>query len=139
MRVKGEETKRNMDNNIDEIGATVKLSAYTGQKNIFENRRYIAYLRRKKDNSYVLVDRETFIIGKNIEAVNYHISDNKMISRVHAGIQWENENYVIYDMGSVNGTYVNNVKIIDKPIMLKNGDIILLANEYFQFLITEKK
>ena len=62
-----------------------------------------------------------------------------MISRVHAGIQWENENYVIYDMGSVNGTYVNNVKIIDKPIMLKNGDIILLANEYFQFLITEKK
>lgn len=139
MRVKGEETKRNMDNNIDEIGATVKLSAYIGQKNIFENRRYIAYLRRKKDNSYVLVDRETFIIGKNIEAVNYHISDNKMISRVHAGIQWENENYVIYDMGSVNGTYVNNVKIIDKPIMLKNGDIILLANEYFQFLITEKK
>ena len=96
-------------------------------------------MRRKKDNSYVLVDRETFIIGKNIEAVNYHISDNKMISRVHAGIQWENENYVIYDMGSVNGTYVNNVKIIDKPIMLKNGDIILLANEYFQFLITEKK
>ena len=136
----GGENQKEMDEKyIDDIGATVKMVEYTGQKNTFENRKYIAYLKRNKNNSYAMIDREKFIIGKNKDTVNYLISDNKTISRVHAGIQWVDEQYLLYDMGSVNGTYVNNIKLIDKPVKLNNGDIILLSNEYFQFLITTNK
>lgn len=97
----GGENQKEMDEKyIDDIGATVKMVEYTGQKNTFENRKYIAYLKRNKNNSYAMIDREKFIIGKNKDTVNYLISDNKTISRVHAGIQWVDEQYLLYDMGT---------------------------------------
>lgn len=152
--LKEDKNKRNLtdvqqtDNNkIDNIGNTVKMSDYSKQKNTIVsgkqdylfNQNFVAYLKRETDGKFIQINCESFIIGKNEEAVNYCILNNKAISRIHAGIQWQNGNYMLYDMGSVNGTYVNGTKLTDKPIVLNNGDKIVFANDIYKFVIVEKK
>lgn len=47
------------------------------------------------------------------------------ISRRHAEISYANERYVLRDLGSTNGTYVNDVRLAkDKLALLKNGDVL---------------
>ncbi len=53
------------------------------------------------------------------------------ISRLHATIRWEKKAYSIKDLGSSNGTYVNN-RVIDSHC-LRNGDIINIGNHTLFF------
>lgn len=47
------------------------------------------------------------------------------VSRVHASMRPTEEALLLYDMGSTNGTYANNVKATaDAPLKLKDNDII---------------
>lgn len=57
----------------------------------------------------VLVDRPRFAIGRHTENV-LCIADERL-SRFHAVIEQRNNEYFISDLGSVNGTEVNGVKI----------------------------
>lgn len=55
---------------------------------------------------------------------NYQIKD-PTISQKHAVIEWRLGHWTIVDVGSSNGTDVNGVILDeDKPIELKNGDLI---------------
>ena len=49
------------------------------------------------------------------------------VSRYHALIQWQNEGYVLSDLGSGNGTYLNG-KPLTAPTRLTGGDIISIGN-----------
>lgn len=81
--------------------------------------------------------KERFVVGKNPAAVDGVIGFNKMISRIHCRLDKEPDGYVITDLQSANGTYVNNVKLApNKPCRIKNGDMVRLANSDFQILIT---
>lgn len=55
------------------------------------------------------------------------------VSRVHATIAFENNQYVVNDLGSRNGTYVNNKKV-DRAV-LQNGDKIIIGKRVFVFLV----
>ncbi|MCR5289739.1 MAG: FHA domain-containing protein [Treponema sp.] len=56
------------------------------------------------------------------------IVDNKLASRHHAVIQRIQDSYYIKDMGSTNGTLVNNKKVpADKYIKLNKGDQITIG------------
>lgn len=47
------------------------------------------------------------------------------VSRVHASMRPTEEALLLYDMGSTNGTFANNVKATaDAPLKLKDNDII---------------
>ncbi|GAB4581680.1 MAG: hypothetical protein Fur0022_44290 [Anaerolineales bacterium] len=47
------------------------------------------------------------------------------VSRVHASMRPTKEALLLYDMGSTNGTYSNNVKATaDSPLKIKDNDII---------------
>lgn len=47
------------------------------------------------------------------------------VSRVHASLRPTPEALLLYDMGSTNGTYSNNVKATaDSPLKLKDNDIV---------------
>jgi ABC-type multidrug transport system ATPase subunit/pSer/pThr/pTyr-binding forkhead associated (FHA) protein len=48
------------------------------------------------------------------------------ISRKHAALYFQNNQYLLEDLGSSNGTFVNGERI-SKPLSLKNGDIIGLG------------
>ena len=49
------------------------------------------------------------------------------VSRKHASVSREATGYVIDDLGSSNGTYVNNERILGARTLLKNGDIVRLG------------
>jgi hypothetical protein len=47
---------------------------------------------------------------------------NSAVSRRHAQIEWHYNGYVVRDLGSVNGTYVNGVRVTEQQ--LRDGDLI---------------
>lgn len=85
----------------------------------------------------VEVTKDSFVIGKNAAVVDGVVSFNKMISRVHCRITKEDMQYMITDLKSANGTYVNRVRLTpEQPHQIKNGDLIRLANSDFQVVIS---
>ena len=84
----------------------------------------------------IVVTKDEFTIGKKQELVDGAITFNKMISRAHCKIVRQGEQFVIVDLASVNGTYVNGPRIqAGQPYPIKNGDLIRLANSEFQVII----
>ena len=84
-------------------------------------------------NIHFVIETPEFVIGKNPSQVNGAITFNKAISRVHCKISYQNNSYFITDLGSANGTYINNSKIgAQHPQPIKSGDIIRLANSDFK-------
>lgn len=61
--------------------------------------------------------------------------DNLAVSTHHAQIFFEADQYVLQDNGSLNGTFVNNVKVSDR-VLLRDGDVISIGKHsivYYQF------
>ena len=93
-----------------------------------------ASLVRKKNNEVIILDKANFRIGKEKSTVDYFVSDNSAVSRNHANIINRNDVYYIIDNRATNHTYVSGRMIpSDTEIELKDGDIIMLGNEEFQF------
>lgn len=51
----------------------------------------------------------------------------RQISRYHVRIEWDADGYVLRDLGSKNGTYVNGEKVRGQLYRLRDGDEISLA------------
>ncbi len=96
------------------------------------------YLIRQKTGDRIDIDRAMFRIGRSKNETDYQISDNQAIGRKHAYIEYLNNEYFIVDMKSKNYTFVNGMKIQENiEVKLSHGDIVRLANEEFQFFISE--
>ncbi len=54
---------------------------------------------------------------------NQVILDHPTVSRHHAWIRAEGEEFLIFDIGSANGTFVNDQRI-EEPLRLQNGDTV---------------
>ncbi len=82
------------------------------------------------------VTKDHFVLGKHPDLADEVISFNKMISRKHCEICKNGSEYIIMDLGSANGTYVNRMRIdVNVPVAITNGDIIRLANSDFQVIL----
>ncbi|MCD7799711.1 MAG: FHA domain-containing protein [Ruminococcus sp.] len=126
------------ENNYTEDGQLIKddSNANSMDKNVQNqvNPPKIAKIVRTKDNSAMIINKQYFIIGKS-SATDFTISDNKTISRSHATIIHQNNEYFISDNGSSNGTWVNNNKVEKlEKIKLNNRDIITLSSEKETFV-----
>lgn len=83
------------------------------------------------------VTKDEFIIGKKKELVDGVVSFNKMISRSHCKINRRGNQYMVTDLQSANGTYVNKVRLQpNQPCQIKNGDVIRMADSDFQVSIS---
>lgn len=94
----------------------------------------IATLKRLNTNeTFNIFDNSEILLGKNPEQVHIVIA-NSAVSRIHAKITSRNGSCVIEDMGSSNGTFVNDQRLI-KGIAypLKGNTYITLGNEVLQF------
>lgn len=81
------------------------------------------------------IDRDEIVIGKKVDFVDEVVSFNKMISRRHCKVIRNNGLYYIMDVGSVNGTFVNNVKLLPNQLyQINKGDLIQLADSRFQIV-----
>ena len=93
-------------------------------------------LTRKKNGETIKVNTASFVIGRERKNVNYCISDNSNISRMHAKLTIRNGVVYLSDLNAANGTYVNGVKVIpNQEIALKTGDKIMLADEELEYKI----
>jgi pSer/pThr/pTyr-binding forkhead associated (FHA) protein len=77
------------------------------------------------------VTRNT-LIGRHPELCDI-VLDDVTVSRQHARIRQEGEQFFIYDLDSENGTFVNN-RMIHKEAELCDGDKIKIGNTEMTFL-----
>jgi adenylate cyclase len=76
------------------------------------------------------LDRDEFVIGR--QAANDVVIDHPWISRRHARLYREGERWRVEDLGSLNGTQINNLGTTEKP--LSTGDTIYLYKFPVTFL-----
>ena len=92
------------------------------------------YLIYKKNGNKILINKDVFRIGREVNYVDYCIQNNRAIGRSHAFIKSQNGKYYVVDTNSLNHTYVNGVEI--KPqteTEITHGTELRFANENFEF------
>ena len=110
-------------------------SMYTKGKDI-EGFPYLKLINRmdslnfKVQESYVLDSDK--IIGRS-KKCDIVIPDS-YLSKKHVQIFYENGVYLLEDLDSTNGTFVNNHRIENKPVPLRNGDRISIGQCNFLFV-----
>ena len=92
-------------------------------------------LRRRATGVTVNIDRPVFRIGKERDRVDFCITENRTISRLHATIYNRDGSCFVEDNNSTNRTYINGTPVLpDREIKLKNGDVLKLSDEEFDFI-----
>ena len=82
----------------------------------------------------VKIEKQTLTIGKMSGKVDFVVGGNPAISRIHARIIRNGQTeYRIEDLKALNGTFVNEQPVGQDGMLLRNGDIIRLADEEFEF------
>ncbi len=77
----------------------------------------------------IVLEEDETVIGRDEES-DIPVADSRL-SRKHCKIALQEDHYVITDLGSSNGTFVNGIKISEKT--LENGDQIQVGSNIFQF------
>lgn len=89
-------------------------------------------LAEKNGGINIPITKDAFLIGKNAEKVDGVITGNSAISRVHCRIMRRDGKLFVQDMGSVNGTYVNEKRIMPEECAgIEEGSRIKLADMEF--------
>ena len=83
--------------------------------------------RGAEDASVIPLDQQTHVIGRPPDADI--ILSNPYVSRRHVQIRRKQGGYQISDLGSKNGTYVNDERLGSEARSLNNGDRIELGRE----------
>jgi ABC transport system ATP-binding/permease protein len=64
-------------------------------------------------------------LGRSPE--NDVVVDDPMVSREHALIEWNGSGFLLSDLGSINGTFVNTTRLASTARQLRDGDEISLS------------
>lgn len=104
------------------------------QPNVQSAPQSIATLIRCATGERIILQKPNFLIGKEKERVDYCISNNNAISRVHAMFIRMNNQYYLMDKKATNKTMLNGkILIPEQQYLLHDGDQIMFANEEFTF------
>ena len=74
----------------------------------------------------------TVVLGR-AKNVDVSLPEISAISRKHASLTYRIESVILEDLGSTNGTFVNDVRI-EQPAVLKSGDRFQIGAVHFKFL-----
>jgi pSer/pThr/pTyr-binding forkhead associated (FHA) protein len=86
------------------------------------------FLGADRGHKYFIPDHCS--IGRNLD--NFIVINDPYSSNFHTLIERKGKKHYIADMGSKNGTVLND-RIIEKTVRLKPGDIIRTGNAVFRF------
>ncbi len=73
----------------------------------------------------LLYPGRVFRLGRTAE--NDLVINDAKISRSHAYLEWNGSGFTLYDLNSINGTFVNGETLGEKGRLLRDGDEILLS------------
>lgn len=117
-----------------DAGATTVLGANAGATTVLSQNVNGGFLVRVSNNERVPICTADFTVGRERNSVDYCISGNSNISRVHARFVVRDGKTFIIDNKAANGTFINGVKSrAGQEVELNNGDKITLADEKFEF------
>lgn len=117
---------------FDEI---VKCANTTNQSvnsvpHIFDNSNFV--LIREKTGEKTVIPYDGLRVGRRRSVCDYTIEGNKTLSRLHAIFTIKNKCCVITDNNSLNGIYINGVRLEENAsAQLKVNDEIRLGSERF--------
>src|ERR1700737_843387 len=81
----------------------------------------------------VVLTRGVVTIGRQPD--NLLRINNPAFSGHHAKIYWRSGHYILEDIESFNGTYLNDRRIVGK-VALKDGDVVLIGKHTVEFHAT---
>jgi pSer/pThr/pTyr-binding forkhead associated (FHA) protein len=81
----------------------------------------------------IILHKNTFTIGRSLE--NDLMLDDSLVSRKHATLRQEGENYILEDEKSRNGILVNSEAV--SRVKLSDGDKIQIGGFKLQFLLSD--
>lgn len=90
----------------------------------------LAAVSGKLKGAIFAINEETLVIGRET-AANLCIADAS-VSRRHSKIEKKDEGFVITDLESLNGTFINDVPV--KTRLLEHGDRVRIGDSQFLFL-----
>ncbi len=82
----------------------------------------------------IILSKENFSIGRTPDN-DLEVRDS-LISRRHSSIIRRGDRFVVYDLGSSNGTFVNRERVEMRP--LDHGDVIRIGDTEMQFFDDER-
>lgn len=71
------------------------------------------------------IQQESYVVGRGGECDL--VLPERQVSREHIRIYYEDDRYYLTDLGSKNGTWVNETQIENETIQLRDGDEISIA------------
>jgi pSer/pThr/pTyr-binding forkhead associated (FHA) protein len=96
------------------------------------------FLVRYPDKPIQIPNKGKITIGRTDD--NDIVLHESRVSRKHASIEFKKPSYVLSDLGSSNGTFLNNVKISSpQTVSLQNWDKIRIASAVYTARIVEKQ
>ena len=111
--------RRAMEDNLSEMKSKLFLLASNAKKPV-----------------RICVNKKEFLMGSDYAKMDCVIRNNRYVSRCHAKIYYEAACYFLEDAGSMNGTYINGVKLAEGiKYKLETGDIVNLADCRFEVQI----
>src|SRR5215207_9254503 len=93
----------------------------------------LAAISGKLKGAIFAINEETLFIGRET-AANLCLAD-AAVSRRHSKIETTDRGFVITDLESLNGTFVNDVPV--KTRLLEHGDRVRIGDSQFLFLTHE--
>ena len=88
-------------------------------------------------NVFLIINQQITPITKDVTRLGRQLDNDivfneESVSRSHAEIRFESGKYILHDLLSTSGTFVNNRRI--ERCVLNSGDLISLANVQFMFV-----
>ena len=91
----------------------------------------------KPKPTYMIINQQVFNINKDLITIGRKLGNDivihdNFVSRNHAEIRFEDGKYVLYDLGSTSGSFINNKRVVKG--ILYSGDLVLIANVSMVFI-----
>lgn len=114
-------------------GETTVLGGSAGETTVLNQQTY-GTLVRKKNGEKVVISKDHFRIGRERSNVDYCISDDSNVGRLHAEIVSAGSKTYVVDKNSRNSTFVNDVRCTpNERVELKDGDRVMFADDEYTY------
>lgn len=114
-------------------GETTVLGGRAAETTVLNAKSY-GTLVRKKNGEKVTISKDHFRIGRERNNVDYCISDDTNVGRLHAEIISSGTKTYVVDKNSRNSTFVNDVRCTPgQQVELKEGDRVMFADDEYTY------
>jgi pSer/pThr/pTyr-binding forkhead associated (FHA) protein len=104
--------------NAEEHGTLITATASTGKGKLI-------ITTGPQEGSTIPLLLKKVTVGRATSKADWEIGlQDPSVSRPHARLEIVDSNWIVYDLGSANGTLVNNTAVNEKGRALRDGDII---------------